>query len=197
MWEFGDWGSDRPAFQEARFKAPSIVYHHHLHHRIISSKSITQTILFLASPPISFTHWIHHHIKPPSTYPPSISQSFHHHTCLRLIFFHFPMCMQPACMTTLVHAWPPLDTPHSLHNPHNPHSYHPLSEKTIPTSFKLSPTPEPPLSSYPNVTMPTSHPWNTTQLRSLALANQYYLPTTTSTDSCEKRCKKWVHSSMW
>ena len=111
MWEFSDWGSDRLAFQEAHFKAPSIVYHHHLHHRIISSKSITQTILFPASPPISFTHWIHHHIKPLSTYPPSISQSFHHHTCLRLIFFHFPMCMQPACMTTLVHAWPPLDTP--------------------------------------------------------------------------------------
>ena len=95
-----------------------------------------------------------------------------------------------ACMASFRH-------PSSLHNPHNPHSYHPLSEKTIPTSFKLSPTPEPPLSSYPNVTMPTSHPWNTTQLRSLALANPDYLPTTTSTDSCEKRCKKWVHSSMW
>ena len=36
--------------------------------------------------------------------------------------------------------------------------------------------------------MPTNHPWNTTQLRSLASANLDYLPTATSMDPCERKC---------
>ena len=52
----------------------------------------------------------------PSSYPPITPHT--HRTCYHYLSFHhsfptssFPfffMCMQPVCMTTSVHAWPPL-----------------------------------------------------------------------------------------